>query len=335
MRFRIPYVPEQGAGNGISGDIRLLLFTTCCNVLPPCEASTTKPIDTLVYEIFINPTYEIGAYLYLNEKALKTASNFNLINEENELINENYFFKINESFIKFKSDVFFEDLFLDLQNFISIFNIYLNNVLSCFYPNIDSSFSSSLEKINLDINKFYTFNYTPTLENLYNIDSDKVSYLHGKHHIDSQNIVLGIDEINTELINDKIFMFTKYYQKLFNNTDYQFLSEMKISTSKYDSADKDFILFGHSLADNDQNYLLELFNVTKQRDQNTITILYHNINDKSQKLKNLLKIIGRNDIEFLMKKKRLIFIAINDNPFETVFKILPTGSNDSYAPEIF
>ena len=52
-RFRIPYVPEQGAGNGISGDIRLLLFTTCCNVLPPCEASTTKPIDTLIYEISI------------------------------------------------------------------------------------------------------------------------------------------------------------------------------------------------------------------------------------------------------------------------------------------
>lgn len=52
-RFRLPYIPEQGAGNGISGDIRLLLFTTCCNVLPPCEASTTKPIDTLVYEIYI------------------------------------------------------------------------------------------------------------------------------------------------------------------------------------------------------------------------------------------------------------------------------------------
>ena len=52
-RFRIPYVPEQGAGNGISGDIRLLLFTSCCNVLPPCEASTTKPIDTLIYEISI------------------------------------------------------------------------------------------------------------------------------------------------------------------------------------------------------------------------------------------------------------------------------------------
>ena len=52
-RFRIPYVPEQGAGNGISGEVRVLLFTTCCNVLPPCEPSTTKPIDTLVYEIYI------------------------------------------------------------------------------------------------------------------------------------------------------------------------------------------------------------------------------------------------------------------------------------------
>jgi hypothetical protein len=51
--FRIPYVPDQGAGNGISGDIKLLLFTTCCNVIPPCEPSITKPIDTLVYQIAI------------------------------------------------------------------------------------------------------------------------------------------------------------------------------------------------------------------------------------------------------------------------------------------
>jgi hypothetical protein len=51
--FRIPYVPDQGAGNGISGDIKLLLFTTCCDVIPPCEPSITKPIDTLVYQISI------------------------------------------------------------------------------------------------------------------------------------------------------------------------------------------------------------------------------------------------------------------------------------------
>ena len=52
-RFRIPYVPVEGAKNGISGELRILLFTTCCNVLPPCEPSKTKPIDTLIYDVYI------------------------------------------------------------------------------------------------------------------------------------------------------------------------------------------------------------------------------------------------------------------------------------------
>ena len=52
-RFRSPYIPEQGTRNGISGDMRILLFTTCCNVIPPCEKSLSKPIDTLIYEIYI------------------------------------------------------------------------------------------------------------------------------------------------------------------------------------------------------------------------------------------------------------------------------------------
>jgi hypothetical protein len=51
--FRMPFVPEAGARNGISGDIRILLFTTCCKVLPACEPSTIKPIDTLRYDIYI------------------------------------------------------------------------------------------------------------------------------------------------------------------------------------------------------------------------------------------------------------------------------------------
>jgi hypothetical protein len=51
--YRMPFVPEQGSKNGISGDIRIRLFTTCCNVLPPCQPSTTKPIDTIRYQIYI------------------------------------------------------------------------------------------------------------------------------------------------------------------------------------------------------------------------------------------------------------------------------------------
>jgi hypothetical protein len=51
--YRIPFVPEAGAKNGISGEIKFLMFTTCCLSLEPCRPRPSKPIDTLVYEIYI------------------------------------------------------------------------------------------------------------------------------------------------------------------------------------------------------------------------------------------------------------------------------------------
>ncbi len=55
-RFKTPYIPEEGIGNGITGDIQLLLYTTCClfpDNIPPCSEPTQYPFDTVVYEIYI------------------------------------------------------------------------------------------------------------------------------------------------------------------------------------------------------------------------------------------------------------------------------------------
>ncbi|WP_235295697.1 hypothetical protein [Portibacter marinus] len=56
-KFKSPYIPEEGIGNGITGDIELLLFTTCCLFpdpsIPPCSAPDQYPLDTVIYEIFI------------------------------------------------------------------------------------------------------------------------------------------------------------------------------------------------------------------------------------------------------------------------------------------
>jgi hypothetical protein len=56
-KYRLPFIPEEGVGNGISGDITLRVNTSCCifpnNVLPPCSPSTQFPTDTLRYIIFI------------------------------------------------------------------------------------------------------------------------------------------------------------------------------------------------------------------------------------------------------------------------------------------
>lgn len=55
---RLPMVPEQGAGNGISGEITFRLFQTCCIPPPefqrgPCAPNPDFPVDTLEYEVYI------------------------------------------------------------------------------------------------------------------------------------------------------------------------------------------------------------------------------------------------------------------------------------------
>ena len=54
--FKFPYVPENGSGNGITGEVNLALYTTCCyfpDGTPPCQTSPNYPNDTLQYEIYI------------------------------------------------------------------------------------------------------------------------------------------------------------------------------------------------------------------------------------------------------------------------------------------
>lgn len=55
-RFKTPYIPEEGIGNGITGDIQLLLYTTCClfpENIPPCSEPPQYPFDTIIYEVYI------------------------------------------------------------------------------------------------------------------------------------------------------------------------------------------------------------------------------------------------------------------------------------------
>jgi len=255
----------------------------------------------------------------VNPKERDYLTLFGLISEENTLhFKKDNFVCVRNIFIKFNSEAFFDNIYSSLIDFINIFNLYLSEIVYTFLNNIKPENIKPLEVIGHKINKFYTFNYTPTLEILYGIENNRTSFIHGKFDLRNHNIVLGIDEIDGKLKDDKLFMFTKYYQKLFNNTDYQFLSELETSTAK----NYDFIVFGHSLAQNDRNYVVELFEKAKQHG-NTVSIFYLNSVDKAQKLKNILSIVGRDDVESLMKKRILAFVKIDENPFQTIFSLLP------------
>lgn len=56
--FRLPYVPPQGTGNGISGEISVQLPPTCCTypagVALPCTPNVAQyPTDSVAYEVYI------------------------------------------------------------------------------------------------------------------------------------------------------------------------------------------------------------------------------------------------------------------------------------------
>ena len=54
--FGIPAIPPEGAGNGVEGEVRVVLFSTCCiynDGQDPCTPHATKPFDTLQYRIYI------------------------------------------------------------------------------------------------------------------------------------------------------------------------------------------------------------------------------------------------------------------------------------------
>jgi len=56
--YKAPFIPLEGAGNGISGTISIKIFSTCC-IFPeasgifPCESSEEFPFNDLVLDVYI------------------------------------------------------------------------------------------------------------------------------------------------------------------------------------------------------------------------------------------------------------------------------------------
>ena len=54
--FGIPEIPQEGAANGVEGEIRIVLYTTCCiynDGQDPCIPNPSIPFDTVQYRIYI------------------------------------------------------------------------------------------------------------------------------------------------------------------------------------------------------------------------------------------------------------------------------------------
>ncbi|CAM3721837.1 AbiH family protein [Flavobacterium gelidilacus] len=207
-----------------------------------------------------------------------------------------------------------EELRLSLDEFITLFKLYLENIVLPI---------STKRKTNLTIpfdllDKIYTFNYTQTIENLYNYKKTDVVYLHG--NIISNNLTLDISNVPEIIKKNKAHGFTKKYQRIIKNCNQEFIALPDIDDNNLEETI--FYIIGHSLDESDKYYIISLFEFLK-RDKNAtskIYIFYYNEDDYRLKLNNLFTIIDSNIVDEMNKKKRLCFFELNEDSLKNSFQ---------------
>lgn len=204
----------------------------------------------------------------------------------------------------------------DLIDFIEIFSEYI-----AFIDKLEvKSTLKKPEVFEKDLDAIYSFNYSSTIERLYS--HSNINFIHGQAGQNSnKKIVLGISELQDQiLIDNKAYGFVKYYQKLINNTDYQFLrsnspvieleKNMKSQNlTKYHPIE--IYIWGHSLDSSDSDYIHEIFSFNQEEKPSVRVIVYYYSKPHAQ-LSNLIDILDKDTIETWMKNKWLEFIETPD-----------------------
>lgn len=159
---------------------------------------------------------------------------------------------------------------------------------------------------NAEITHVLSFNYTNTYKKLYDPDGKaKYCYIHGyargNETVGSCSLVLGVDEssLNTRGDEDNTFVwFKKFYQRVYKETDSDYIDwlndyeRVEKTMPKTHLARVDLYIYGHSLDVTDKDVLRYLLLWPKM----TTHIFYYNRKDFSEKIRNLVRIIGKDEL---------------------------------------
>ena len=161
---------------------------------------------------------EQNKYILFKEKSIQKLFLLGILdslieNTRNAKINRKYY-RNNKLDLDINSHLIIEDLERNLNNFIKLFDWYLVNIVEELSPHN----KTNKEKFTFDIEHLdiLSFNYTRTLNRFYTPDT-KIEFIHGRV---GKSLVLGISDLKNEFLKKfKNYSFTKYHQKLLNNTD--------------------------------------------------------------------------------------------------------------------
>lgn len=300
-----------------------------------------------------------GQY-FLSQKSIRVLELLSILNVEYKARKVNYSGSVDHICMKYKDtwdysteknnikfikkmkgfDIYnYKEVTSFLKNSLVGFSKLFNNYLKLF-DNI--SFRQKLKNPIANIERVYSFNYTSTYPK--NYDETVESYfLHGKLSTENK-LVLGVSDLDSELLHKfNLWGFTKYHQKLFFDTDYQFIDEyipkkleiiQNVELTKAhrlsecatgsrsvawiksgiqraiedNSLDLNFYIWGHSLDESDRGYIEELFSFNEPYDQQVRIVVYHfNDEAKYDLLANLINILTKEKVEKWMKKDWLKF----------------------------
>lgn len=205
-------------------------------------------------------------------------------------------------------------LYQDLNKLTRAFEIYL-----CEYVGKIQSVKISKEIKSLRIDHVLSFNYSHTYQKLYDkLKKIKYDYIHGESRfnstLDSNNMVLGIDEYLNKKSKDKeidFIAFKKYYQRIYKKTGSEYKNWVdEIANSRYENevalrerfpkqipykkfnSKHKLYIFGHSLDITDKDVLRDLI----LNDNVYTTIYYLNKGVMGQQIANLVKVIGQDEL---------------------------------------
>lgn len=153
------------------------------------------------------------------------------------------------------------------------------------------------------IDKVISFNYTNTfVRYMRNPDQANICHIHGTIRDSITNtespLIIGIDEyLDTNNQNKDVdwVMFKKYFQRLYKHSDYKYKGWELFGGSAKTAASEpiELYIFGHSLDLTDRDVLCDLILNGKQA---TTTIFYRSNEQLSSELKNLIRLIGSDEL---------------------------------------
>lgn len=285
-------------------------------------AKVIQCIDSAMGEDFDEKVYKLDN-TYLNKRFTNSTPEYlqaTLVEEQK---------RIEKKLLTFRE--LRDKLLRDLNNLISALEIYLCDYINGKGINV---WTPKINKINPDL--VISFNYTKTYEDIYGNEKIRngvdieYDYVHGEANTEKvkNNMVLGIDEYLDEERKNKdieFIAFKKYYQRIYKQTGCEYrkwIDKIKQDNDKYLkeqelqenlrkvellSSNKEknnlntivkkcekhkIFIFGHSLDITDKDILKDLI----LNDNVEVIIFYHDMDALGERIANLVKVIGQDEL---------------------------------------